>query len=290
MEFKQGDPRFFSADENDQLGTLLYITRRHYDLTKDKEFLKEIYPSVQKFSEAIIRLLDPKYDLIYSERALHEFVAVERGYETYVNSMAFRGLSDAAFMAGELGKREDAARYTEDAEKLRKAILTHLYDEENKTFVKRVYQGRKIALPAVSMMTPALLGVLDAKDERVTSTLQFMLGKIWDPKIGGVYRYPLHLQPWDEHPYGGTWIFYTSWLMKVYLLRGDLENARTCAEWIFRNIPQDSKLAPEHLSVGYAGKRGYYRVYLEPVVGETLAIAEGLEALRLFAEAVHNSK
>jgi hypothetical protein len=50
-------------------------------------------------ADRLIHLMDERMGLIYSERAIHEFVAISRGYETYVNTMAWRGLADAAVLA-----------------------------------------------------------------------------------------------------------------------------------------------------------------------------------------------
>jgi GH15 family glucan-1,4-alpha-glucosidase len=275
-QFKLGDDRFCSPDENDQLGTIIHCFRQHHELTRDTDFLAAHYPGLRRFADAIIELVDPRLGLIYSERAIHEFVAVERGYETYVNVMAYRGLEDAAWLAAELMQMEESARFAEHARRLRQAILGQLYCPREGTFTKRIYQGQRINMPAVSMLTPALFGVLDAHDPRVTSTLRFLLERIWDPTIGGLYRYPLHLQPWDEIPYGGPWITYTCWLARVHLKRGELEQARQCLQWVVDHAPADSNLLPEHFSIAHQGRRGFHRVYYEPVLAESWATAEFL--------------
>lgn len=276
LNFKLGDERFCSPDENDQLGTILHVYRIHHDLTDDRPFLARNYAGLCHFANALIALIDPRRNLIYSERAIHELVAIERGYETYVNVMAFRGLADAAHLAAEMAQQEDAARFEQHADRLRRAILAELFCPREQTFTKRIYQGQRVNLPAVSMLTPALFGVLDARDSRVDSTLRFVLHHLWDQTMGGLYRYPLHLQPWDEIPYGGPWITYTCWLARVYLLRGELAEAHRCLQWVIDHAPRDSNLLPEHFSIAHLGQRGFHRVYYEPVLAEAWATAEFL--------------
>ncbi len=285
LNFKVGDQRFASPDENDQLGTILHAFRGHVDASGDMEFWKANRVALESFADRLIALTDPKNGLIYSERAIHEFVAISRGYETYVNVMAWRGLADAAEMSRRLGDMDCASRHQEAADRLRGAILDGLVDPALGIFVKRIYMGQRVALPAVSMLTPALFGLIDPKDDIVTRTIDYLMEHIWDARIGGIYRYPLELQPWQEHPYGGPWVTYTSWLGRVHVLRGKLDKARELIHWGLRNIPGDSNLVPEHFSVAHAGKRGFHRLYLDPSTPELWATAEFLRFVNAYREA-----
>lgn len=276
LAFRVGDDRFSSPDENDQLGTVLHVLRRRLDLCGDLELIRRHQAKIISLADRLIHLMDQKRGLIYSERAIHEFVAISRGYETYVNTMAWRGLADAAVLAEKLGATQEAQRFVAAAASLRERILLHLVDPETGVFVKRLYRGKHYALPAISTLTPALLGLVDARDERVTRTLAHVMQGLWDPQVGGLYRYPLHLQPWPEHPYGGPWVTYTSWLGRVHLLRGEREAAGRCLRWVLDQIPADSHLIAEHFSVQHAGRRGYSRIYLDPATPEIWATAEYL--------------
>lgn len=274
--FKLGDNRFLSADENDHLGTIIHVFKEHLDLTGDLALIDQYRQAIFGFGDKLLGLADCRLGLVYSERAIHEFVAVSRGYESYVNTMSWRGLADAAALAQVLGAGAEASRFTEGADRLRQAIVTRLVDPGKGIFVKRIYQGRHDTTPAISMMTPALYGVIDPNDPVVTRTIQHLLDTIWDKRMGGLYRYPLHLQPWQEHYYGGPWVTYTSWLGRLYLLRGELEKAKALLQWVLDNTPADSNLIPEHFSVQHLGKRGFHRVYLEPSTPEVWATAEFL--------------
>lgn len=279
LNFRVGDERFSSPDENDQLGTVLHVLRRRLELTGDLALVEKHQAKILHLAERLIGLMDQRLGLIYSERAIHEFVAISRGYETYVNTMAWRGLADAAVLAGRLGAEPERRRYEDAAAALRARILQHLVDPDQGVFVKRLYRGRHHALPAVSMITPALFGLVDANDPVVTRTMDCVMKNNWDPRVGGLYRYPLHLQPWPEHPYGGPWVTYTSWLGRVHLLRGEREKAARCIRWVLEQIPDDSHLIAEHFSVQHAGRRGYFRIYLDPAVPEVWATAEFMALL-----------
>ncbi len=284
LNFRVGDERYSSPDENDQLGTVLHVLRRRLDLTGDMTLIETHRKKIIALADRLIGLMDARLGLIYSERAIHEFVSISRGYETYVNTMAWRGLSDAVTLAERLGYAEGVTRYSQAAAGLRERIIKHLVDPEKGVFVKRLYRGRHYPLPSISMMTPALFGLIDAKDPIVTRTIDLLMENIWDKQIGGLCRYPLHLQPWAEHPYGGPWVTYTSWLGIVHLLRGEREKAGECIRWVLANIPRDSNLIPEHFSVQHIGRRGFCRIYLDPATPEIWATAEFLRLVMKYTE------
>lgn len=285
LNFKVGDERFASPDENDQLGTILHAFRGHVDATGDLEFWKGHRGKLEAFADRLLDLADPANGLVYSERAIHEFVAISRGYETYVNVMAWRGLADAADMCGCIGDATLEGRYREGAGRLRDAVLDALVDPELGVFVKRIYMGKRVSLPSVSMLTPALFGLIAPNDPIVTRTIEFVKSRIWDGGIGGIYRYPLALQPWQEHPYGGPWVTYTSWLGRVHLMRGETGKAAELIEWALSNIPEDSNLIPEHFSTAHAGRRGFHRIYLDPSTPELWATAEFLRLVNAYRHA-----
>lgn len=283
--FKVGDQRFASADENDQLGTILHVFRERTKIVGDPELWLEHRAALESFADRLLGLADPSNGLVYSERAIHEFVAVSRGYETYVNTMAWRGLQDASEMCASLGDARRAERYREGADRLRAAILNHLVDPELGIFVKRLHMGRRDPLPAISMLAPALFGLIDPRDAIVTRSMGYLRKHLWDPGMGGLHRYPLHLQPWQEIPYGGPWITYTSWLGRVHVLRGETAEAADLIRWAITNIPRDSNLIPEHFSVAHHGRRGFHRIYLDPSAPEVWATAEFLRFVQAFRSA-----
>lgn len=283
LNFRVGDDRYSSPDENDQLGTVLHVLRRRLDLCGDMELIERHGEKILGLADRLIGLMDQRLGLIYSERAIHEFVSISRGYESYVNTMAWRGLTDAVELARRLGRDTHAARYAEAAEGLRVRIVQHLVDPETGVFVKRLYRGKHYPLPSISMITPALFGVIDARDPIVTRTIEHMKASNWDRSIGGLYRYPLHLQPWPEHPFGGPWVTYTSWLGGVHLLRGERERAADCIQWVLDQLPDDSHLIAEHFSIQHIGRRGFARIYLDPATPEVWATAEFLRLVMRYA-------
>ena len=192
--------------------------------------------------------------------------------------MACRGLLDAAFLAG-LVNDPDQNMIQENAELIRSAILDRLYSTEKQTFAKRIYKGKLDLTPAISMYCPALFDIVDADDPKVTTTIEYLLNHIWDEKVGGLYRYPPELVPWESSPYVGPWVTYTAWLGKIFIKRGDFRRAAECITWIMDNCPLDSCTVPEHFSINHHGRRGYHRVYYYPAIPETWATAEFLSLL-----------
>ena len=274
VNFKLGDARYHSADENDQLGTIIHVFKRHCDLTGELSLAEERRKELFSFADRLVSLGDTATGLVYSERAIHEFVAISRGYETYVNTMSWRGLADASTLAAKLGDDNASRRYADAADSLQESILKRLVDPEHGIFVKRLHHGKPDITPAISMLTPALFGVADPHSPVVDRTIFYVMEKLSDPKLGGLYRYPLRLQPWPEHPYGGPWVTYTCWLARIFLLRGEHARAADIINWLLRNVSSDSDLIPEHFSSQHIGQRGFGRVYIDPYVPEIWATAE----------------
>lgn len=290
LNFKVGDQRFASADENDQLGTILHVFRRRADICGDLALWEGNRAALEAFADRLAELVDPRCGLVYSERAIHEFVAVSRGYETYVNVMAWRGLADAAHMTELTGGDKAAAkRYAAAAQALAESIVDKMIDPQTGAFVKRIAQGKKVALPAVSILAPALFGLVAPDHPAVTASIDHLKRNLWDPELGGLYRYPLRLQPWQEHPYGGPWVTYTSWLGRVHILRGEIQEAEEIIRWALNLIPSDSNLVPEHFSSAHAGRRGLHRIYLDPSTPELWATAEFLKFCADFHRAARDA-
>ena len=57
-------------------------------------------------------------------------------------------------------------------------------------------------------------------------------------------------------------------------MRGERVEAERCLQWVLDQIPDDSLLIAEHFSVQHIGRRGFFRIYLDPATPEVWATAE----------------
>ncbi|MBN2292682.1 MAG: hypothetical protein JXM70_09670, partial [Pirellulales bacterium] len=118
---------------------------RHYcDATGKDDLARELWPAVKA---QLKWFLDHR-----TERGLvgaREFVYFGNplAYQTCegatLNCYLYRALSDAAELAGRIGKTEDASNYIKAAVALRKSINTHLWDEKAGSYHGAVKDGLK---------------------------------------------------------------------------------------------------------------------------------------------------
>ncbi len=86
-------------------------------------------------------------------------------YNTVFNSVHYRGLADLAFLAETLHKPEDAQKYRQMAERLKKSMIQRLYDPEQGCFLDGLTkEGQPVAHAAQHATAFALYaGVYDSK-------------------------------------------------------------------------------------------------------------------------------
>lgn len=116
--------------------------REYYQYSGDFDFIKEVYPelklTVQRFNEFI------------NEDGLLEISAwnmldwapmdTEHKIVTHQNALLVDALRQTAYLASLIGEREDANEYQLLAEKVKKAINIHLWDEEEKVYIDSIHE------------------------------------------------------------------------------------------------------------------------------------------------------
>lgn len=132
--------------EGDAPGQGIWALVEHYRLTHDKEWLERNYAHIARKCDWIFRMRRatepirvvtdaPVLSLSHTYRTLGQICApAEDGIimgsmdhhiaKSWCNHWAIEGLRGAAFAARELGREEDAKRFTEEADELKEALRT----------------------------------------------------------------------------------------------------------------------------------------------------------------------
>lgn len=139
------------GSEGDGPSDGIWILSEHYLLTRDKEYLREIYPHIERkgrllmemrrtakpmrlFTEFVIPkcMLDPNSDLLCLPAENHLIMGrMDHGIRPYwINSFAYMALKRAAFCAEELGK--DGSIFDREAEEIKEALLLRAEEEFGK--------------------------------------------------------------------------------------------------------------------------------------------------------------
>jgi oligosaccharide amylase len=245
--------------QEDETGLVLFALWRHYEITRDIEFIKPLYrPVVRGCADFMVKYLNrdtglplPSYDLWEERRGVHAFTIAS----------VWAGLEAANNFARVFNQLRYAERYQQAAEGVRLAAIKHLWDPERGYFSRTLYPigdssySRDSTLD-VSLLALSLFGMLAPYDEKMKATVEVIHRRLWcQTEIGGLARY--------ENDYyhqvsreitnvpGNPWFIGILWLAQYYISvassRTELERARVLLQWVVKNA-QPSRLLPEQVN------------------------------------------
>lgn len=145
-----------------------------------------------------------------------------RQHFLYSKLMCWVALDRACHLADRLGAQDRVKRWSDEAEKIRDAILSEGWNEEIGAFTQAFGSHD---LDASTLMIP-IVGFLPAEDPRVVATVEAVAAGLTDEQ-GFVYRYRS-----DDGLGGteGTFTICTFWLAECFAMIGHLDRARALFE------------------------------------------------------------
>ncbi|MEK7193605.1 MAG: glycoside hydrolase family 15 protein [Patescibacteria group bacterium] len=229
--------------QEDETALVIYALWKHYELSKDIEFIEELYNSlIKKAADFMVRHIHHETGLPKSSYDLWE---EKYGTSTFTASATYAALLAAARFAKLLGKTDAESLYLETAERIRGGILEYLYDAETGMFLKlinfkngeRVYD-RTIDISSVYGIYK--FGVLAPHDERVGRAMKILEEKLLcKTPIGGVPRYvgDIYYRISPDLP-GNPWFITTLWYAQYFIEIAkedkDLKPVREWLSWVAR--------------------------------------------------------
>jgi oligosaccharide amylase len=240
--------------QEDETALVLYSLWKHYEFSKDLEFIESIYNSLIKKSADFMLsyvfdesgLPHPSYDL-WEEKF---------GISTFTASSVYAAFIAAANFSRLLGKAENEKKYSNAATKLKDAIIKYLYNDEKKMFYKSInIKGDVIEYDATLDMS-SIYGifrfrVLDALDPRVVASIKTMEELASKIPIGGMMRYEndMYHKVSSDVP-GNPWIITTLWLAQYYIVSAkeekDFDKVKEILKWVVKRASTTGVL-PEQL-------------------------------------------
>lgn len=250
--------------QEDETALLVYTLWQHYSLTKDLEFVEDIYNSfIKKAAGFMVAHRDetsglpkPSYDL-WEERF---------GISTFTASAVYASLIAASRFASLLGKSDAEKSYLEAAKQIQSAILKYLYDEKEGYFYKMInFKNSTVEIDhtvdSSSIYGIWRFGVLSVSDDRVKKAIKRTEQKLSVGRaIGGIARY-------EQDKYftaisetiGNPWFITTLWMGQYFLssaqTQEDLKKVKEYLEW----------------SVKYSLPSGLMSEQLHPETGEPVS-------------------
>jgi hypothetical protein len=124
--------------ENDSHGEFLYLIAEHWRYARDRAFLEQMWPHVEKTVAWIDKLRNQRrtdeyrkpdklrYFGLLPESISHEGYSSKPVHSYWDDFWALRGLKDAVELAGALGKKDEQARWTKIRDEFRSDLLASL--------------------------------------------------------------------------------------------------------------------------------------------------------------------
>jgi len=226
--------------QEDETALVLYSLWKHYEFSKDLEFIESIYNSlIKKAGDFIVSYMDettglpkPSYDL-WEEKF---------GISTFTSSSAYAALVAAANFSKLLGKTQHEIKYNTHAQKIRDAILNYLWNDEKKMFFKMInFENGNIivddTLDFSSIYGIFRFRVLDVHDERVTASIKTMEAVAAKIPVGGMMRHEndAYYRSYQDVP-GNPWAITTLWLAQYYIAAAreekDFDKVKELLSWV----------------------------------------------------------
>lgn len=227
--------------QEDEIASALYALWKHYEATKDLEFIESIYNSfIKKAAEFILNYRESKTGLPFPSYDLWE---EKFGISTYTSASVVAALEAAANFAKLLGKETARKKYAAAAQEIKEAILKNLYDVQSKFFYKllNVKDGSiqyDKTIDISSFYGIFNFNILDIDDLKLTELVKTVEDVLFTKtEINGIVRYlDDDYYRANNNSVSNPWIICTLWVAQFYLTRAknekDLEIVKKYLQWV----------------------------------------------------------
>ncbi len=236
--FKDGKPQY--AIQEDESALVLFALWEHYRITKDLEFIEDIYNSfIKRTAEFLVRFRERKTGL---PAASYDLWEEKFGISTFTASSVYGALEAAARFAELLGKQDDAREYHGAAEVVQRAILKYLWNADEKSFYKHINVKDDIitmdrTIDSSSAYGVFRFGVVSPTDERLLKAIKTTRAALQGSDGFGVARYAgdMYHRTESNSP-GNPWFICALWFLQhdiaVAKNEKDLARAIKGLEWV----------------------------------------------------------
>ncbi len=241
-----GLPSVTRKNQNDNEGMLLHGIYDTYQFNKDKSFLQEMWPVINDVVNLIKKY--SKTGLVKTERSIHEFYRLERGYELWANCACCRGIRDASEVAKILGYKKESLEWNNLYEKLYTNIMKKLFDKKQGVFIKN---PRYKNAPDITQLAPFYFKIIQDK-KLLKKTLKHIEEHLSNKEIGGIRRFRRFEICKDWHWYtggSGSWVNFTIWMAKFYKKVGNNKKSTEYVKWVKELAKINNNLLPEHVAI-----------------------------------------
>ena len=222
--------RHWPGIQVDQVGSILWGIWHRYQATGERDFLREMWPTITRAALYVLSRINPEVGLVYSEQDLWEETG---GYLLYTNACCLAGLKAAADAARELGEKDEAAMWPPAIRDLERTMKQKFLQggiyvgELNPYEPYGVRQDYVLDISNLGMCVP--FAVLPCDDPAMIRTID-LIEQACDYAVGGVGRYAS-----DLFVGGNPWSLSALWMGMYYAAAGKEDRARHYLDWCLRH-------------------------------------------------------
>jgi GH15 family glucan-1,4-alpha-glucosidase len=241
--------------QEDETALVVWLVARHYDRTRDLDFLRSIYDRlVIRIADFLYTFRDPETSLPKPSFDLWE---ERQGIFTFTACAVVAGLTAAAELANLFNDQERRERYTSAATAMREAIVEHLWLPDKKRFARGLLvDGELDPTIDASLFGTFYLGVFPPGSALVEGTMSAIREHLRvDTEVGGFARYPgdayHRISEETSRVPGNPWVIVTLWIAEHAIASArnasDLHAALQHLFWV-RSKALNSLVLPEQLN------------------------------------------
>lgn len=208
------------SSQIDEIATVIWGIGKHFDLTKDRGFLKSLWSTIEKAADFMCDKMDPKTSLIESVGLWEE----KFGSHTYSNAAVYSALKTSSRIAKVLDENNLSEKWNASAEKIKNALLELAWDSSENQFVK-TFNPRDGTLDVSLLGLTFPFDVFPAQDKMMRKTA-LAIEDLFDYEIGGIGRYS-----GDTYYGGNPWVLSTLWLALYYEKLKDINRTEKLVKW-----------------------------------------------------------
>lgn len=238
--------------QEDETALVLISLWKHYEFTKDLEFIEKIYnPLIKKSANFILgfrsqsHLPFPSYDLWEMKYGVHGFTA----------SSVVAALESAANFARLLGKEEDESVFLQGSKQVKEAVQKHFFNERIQYFYKSLdFQEEEVlhdeTVDSSSFYGLFKFGIFEVEDQKMKKAFSVLQKRLNCPN-GGVARFEddQYFRTSRDCP-GNPWIITTLWSAQYKIAiassKEELSQVKADLQWVLHSA-LDSGILPEQV-------------------------------------------
>lgn len=244
--------------QQDETALVLWALRKHFEAFREADFVKPLYQSlVAQPAQWMLEHRDhnglpkPSWDL-WEER---------RGVHTFTVAATIGGLIAASRFAADFGEADRAHSWGEAAERMRAAMVRHLWNSEERRFARSATPledgGYRLDMTRDSANYALFaFGALEPHDPMVAAEMKSLRERLWvRTPVGGCARYERDkYHQVEEHNVeavpGNPWVICTLWQAQYAIARattiGELREALPLLEWTAARAKPSGVLAEQY--------------------------------------------